>query len=106
MIDRLAPRTAALVAFLLIAAPTAVQAGPQEDAEAISKGIEGYLALVSDQSQAIGLSHDKITVTPDGSGYAVAVTGMRLGSGQAGLDLGEIDYRLEPQNDGTYKVGD
>jgi len=107
MTDRLSLRLRMLVsAAILLTGATAAQAGPQEDAEAISKGIEGYLALVSDQSQAIGLSHDKITVAPDGSGYAVAVTGMRLGSGQAGLNLGEIDYRLEPQSDGTYKVGD
>ncbi|MES1152320.1 MAG: hypothetical protein ABUL54_10520, partial [Dongia sp.] len=106
MIDRLSPRRAVPFAILLLAGTTAAQAGPQEDAEAISQGIEGFLSLVSDQSQAIGLRHDKITVTPDGSGYAVAVTGMRLGSGRAGLDLGEIDYRLELQSDGTYKVGD
>jgi hypothetical protein len=107
MVDRLTLRLGTLAyAAILLTGATAAQAGPQEDAAAISKAIEGYLALVSDQSQAIGLSHDKITATPDGSGYAVAVTGMRLGSGQAGLDLGEIDYRLEPQSDGTYKVGD
>jgi len=107
MIDRLTLRLSAVAfAAMLLAGTNAAKAGPQEDAEAISQGIEGFLSLVSDQSQAIGLSHDKVSVTPDGTGFTVAVTGMRLGSGQAGLDFGEIDYRLEPQNDGTYKVGD
>lgn len=107
MIDRLHPHLGAIAfAALLLTGATAAEAGPQEDAEAITRGIEGFLSLVSDQSQAVGVSHDKVNVTPDGSGFAVAITGMRLGSGGAGLALGELDYRLEPQTDRTYKVGD
>jgi hypothetical protein len=108
MIDRTRERLCAVaaVAALLLAGASAAQAGPQEDAAAISQGIEGFLSLVSNQSQAVGVSHDKVTVSSDGSGFAVAITGMRLGSGAAGLNLGEIDYRVEPQSAGVYKVSD
>jgi hypothetical protein len=107
MIDNQFPRLGA-VAFIILslAGATAAEAGPQEDAEGIAQGIEGFLSLVSDQNQAIGLHHDKVSVSPDGSAFAVAITGMRFGAGDAGLGFGEIDYRLEPQPDGTYKVGD
>jgi hypothetical protein len=107
MICHLTSRLGAMAfATMLLAGIHTAQAGPREDAVAITQGIEAYLSLLSDQSQAVGLSHDKVSVTPDGTGFTVAVTGMRLGSGKAGLDLGEIDYRIDPQTDGTYKVGD
>lgn len=103
MITGLAP---GLLLALMLAGTTAANAGPQEDAEAISRGIESFLALVNERTQAIGLSHDRLNVTPDGSGFVVAVTGTRVGSGKAGIGLGEIDYRLEPRNDHTYQVSD
>jgi hypothetical protein len=80
-----------------------------KQAEEITKGIEDYLALIEISNQPVGMHHDKVTVTPatDGKSYQVAITGLRFGDEKMVLaDLGEVDYRLTPQDADTYQVSD
>jgi hypothetical protein len=81
----------------------------KKQAEEITKGIEDYLALIEVSNQPAGMHHDKVTVVPaeDGKSFQVAITGLRFGDEKTVLaDLGEVDYRLTPQDGDTYQVTD
>src|SRR4051795_9372385 len=81
----------------------------QKEASEIAKGIEDYLALIEVPSQPIRIRHDKVTVTAaeDGKSYLVAITGVRYGTEKAAqATFGEIDYRLTPDGDDKYQLGD
>jgi len=81
----------------------------QQEADAIAKGIEGYLGMMTDPNQPVGLRHDKVTVTPNqgDKSFAVAITGIKFADAKGtGLNVGEIDYRLTPQDANTYQVSD
>ena len=84
-------------------------AAQQKQATEITKGIEDYLALIEVPGQPLRLRHDKVTVTPseDGKSYLVAITGLRYGTETAAMAaFGEVDYRLTPEGDDQYQVGD
>jgi hypothetical protein len=94
----------ALLAVLLLAG---CGADRQKEADEIAKGIESYLALMEGHGQELGLRHDKVTVTPDADGksFAVAITGLGYGTNTVkGATIGEVDYRLTPQDANTYQV--
>jgi hypothetical protein len=100
---------AASFAALLLAGCGDSGAERQKEAAEIAKGIEDYLALIETPSQPIRVRHDKVTVTPaeDGKSFAVAITGLRYGSDKdAQATLGGIDYRLTPEGEDRYQVGD
>jgi hypothetical protein len=82
-------------------------AARQKEADDIAKGIESYLALISDPANPVTLHHDKVTVTPSKTdkSFAVAITGLRFGDTKGeGVTLGEVDYRLTPADKDTYQV--
>lgn len=100
---------AAAFAGLLLAGCGDSGAEKQKAASEIAKGIEDYLALIETPSQPVRIRHDKVTVTPaeDGKGYLVAITGLRYGTEKAAqATFGEIDYRLTPDGEDKYQVGD
>jgi hypothetical protein len=99
-------KSAAFLALLLMAG---CGEDRQKEADAIAKGIEGYLALMEDPAQPVRLHHDKVAVMPneDGKSFSVAITGLRYGmDATPGATIGEIDYRLTPEDSNTYRVDD
>ena len=81
----------------------------QQEADAIAKGIEAYLGMMTDPNQPVGLRHDKVTVTPNqgDKSFAVTITGIKFADAKGtGLNVGEVDYRLTPQDANTYQVSD
>jgi hypothetical protein len=97
------------MAGLLLAGCGDSGAERQKESSEIAKGIEDYLALIETPSQPIRIRHDKVTVTPadDGKSYLVAITGLRYGTEKAAqATFGEIDYRLTPDGNDQYQVGD
>ena len=100
---------AATFAGLILAGCGDSGAERKKEASEIAKGIEDYLALIETPSQPVRIRHDTVTVTPaeDGKGYLVAITGLRYGTDKAAeATFGEIDYRLTPDGDDKYQVGD
>lgn len=98
----------ALAGFLLVGCADK-SAELQKQASEIAKGVEDYLALVEQPTLPVRVRHDKVTVTPaeDGKSYLVAITGLRYGTEKdTAATLGEIDYRLTPQDGDQYQVSD